>query len=133
MDSKQKEQIFNYLKIINKDVEKINTDNPDLIYFCINEVVDRLCLYLNRPDLPKQLERIVANAVSNGLNKQLNSSSEGEAVISSISDNGQSISFSNEAKNYFASVEDNLLFNGYENIIKRYRRIKVVHPDEYEI
>ena len=53
-------------------------------------------------------------------------STESDQAISSVSDNGQSVSFSNEIKNYLATTEDNELFAGFSKLLARYRRINVV-------
>ena len=53
-------------------------------------------------------------------------STESDQAISSVSDNGQSVSYSNEVKNYLASTEDNELFAGFAKLLAPYRRINVV-------
>lgn len=135
MDDKQIAKIKEYLKIINKNIDKIEKDNKGLIDFCINEVGDRVQLYLNRDTIPTKIERILANIVNTGLKKYLKEieiSSEGnnavDQAISSISDNGQSISYANEVTQYFTTVSDEELFTGFSALLSRYRRVKVVYP-----
>ena len=126
--------IKKYLKIINPTVDKIESANNGLVDFTIMEVMDRVQLYLNSETIPTKLERILANIVNNGLKrclKNIELSSEDntavDQVVTSISDNGQSISYSNEITNYFTTASDNELFTGFESLLSRYRRVKVVY------
>lgn len=127
--------IKKYLKIINKNIETIEKDNKGLVDFAIDEVIDRTQLYLNCETIPTKLERILAGVVNNGLKKCLKDieiskedSSAVDKVVSSISDNGQSISYANEVTNYFTTASDEELFTGFSSLLSRYRRIKVVYP-----
>lgn len=127
--------IKKYLKIINPRIDDIENANNGLVDFAILEVMDRVQLYLNSETIPTKLERILANIVNNGLKrclKNIELSSEDntavDQVVTSISDNGQSISYSNEITNYFSTVNDNELFTGFESLLNRYRRVKVVYP-----
>lgn len=135
MDEKQVARIREYLTIINKNVEDIEKDNKGLIDFCINEVGDRVSLYLNSDIIPTKVERMLANIINTGLKKclkEIEISNEGtnavDQAISSISDNGQSISYANEVTKYFTTVSDEELFTGFSTILSRYRRVKVVYP-----
>ena len=128
-----------YLGIINENLTAIETAHTGLIDFCIAEVLDRVYLYLNTETIPTQVERILANVVNNGLTKCLKNIeiSTGGAIavdqaISSISDNGQSISYSNEVTKYFTTASDEELFTGFGSLLSRYRRIKVVYPKNNE-
>lgn len=135
MDEKQIARIKEYLSIINKNIADIEKDNKGLIDFCINEVGDRVNLYLNSDTIPTKIERILANIVNDGLKKCLKDieiSKEDvtavDQVITSISDNGQSISYANEVTKYFNTVSDEELFTGFTGLLSRYRRVKVVYP-----
>ena len=135
MDEKQIAKIKEYLKIINKNIEEIESIEDGLIDFCIAEVGDRVQLYLNSNKIPAILERILAKIVNTGLVKCLKEieiskekATEVDQAISSISDNGQSISYANEVKRYFTTVTDDELFTGFSTLLSRYRRIKVVYP-----
>ena len=96
-------------------------------------MADRLSLYLNL-DTDKKLqydERLVSisvRAVSSLLQeaKDKVAGSNTETKIQSISDNGQTITFSNIAKNYIVTASDSELFGGVANILKPYRRCNVV-------
>lgn len=102
--------------------------------------MDRVQLYLNSDTIPTKLERILANIVNNGLKKCLKdieiSSEDSTAVdqvVTSISDNGQSISYANEVTKYFTTASDEELFTGFSALLSRYRRVKVVYPANNEI
>lgn len=127
--------IKKYLKIINKNIDDIEKENAGLVDFAIEEVLDRVQLYLNSETIPTKLERILANIVNTGLKKCLKEieisnedSTAVDQVVTSISDNGQSISYANEVTKYFTTATDEELFTGFTSLLSRYRRIKVVYP-----
>lgn len=129
--------IKKYLSVINKQVETIEKDNTGLIDFVINEVIDRVELYLNSETIPTKIERVLSSIVNNGLKKCLKDieiskedSTTVDQVITSISDNGQSISYANEVTKYFTTNSDEELFTGFTGLLSRYRRIKVVYPKD---
>lgn len=129
-------KIKEYLKIINKNISKID---EELLDFVIAEVLDRVQLYLNSETIPTKLERILANIVNTGLKKSLKDIEISEEdntavdrVVTSISDNGQSISYANEVTKYFTTVSDEELFTGFTSLLSRYRRVKVVYPKSNE-
>lgn len=132
-------KIKEYLKILNDNFDVIDQNNVGLIDFVIDEVKDRLMLYLGSDEIPTQLERILANVVNTGLTrclKTIEKTKEGTAdvdrAITSISDNGQSISYANEVTRYFTTVNDEELFTGVTALLNRYRRVKVVYPKNNE-
>lgn len=132
-------KIKEYLKIINKNIDTIEKDNAGLVDFAIAEVLDRVQLYLNSETIPTKVERILANVVDTGLTKCLKrieiskeDNTAVDQVVTSISDNGQSISYANEVTKYFTSVPDEELFTGFTSLLSRYRRIKVVYPKSNE-
>lgn len=141
MDKKILEEIKKYLKIINPNISKIEKDNTEIVDFAIEEVLDRVQLYLNSETIPSKLERILAKIVNNGLKKCLKdielskkNVTNLDQVITTISDNGQSISYANEITKYFSTASDEELFTGFATLLSRYRRIKVVNSrhDERE-
>ena len=92
-------------------------------------------LYLGCDTIPAKLERVMANIVNTGLTrclKAIDLTKEGatdvDRAVSSISDNGQSISYANEVTRYFTTASDEELFTGFTALLSRYRRVKVVHP-----
>ena len=126
MSGDQLNRIKDYVKTINETASEASMD--DILTYTINEIYDRVLIYLNDTALDEALERIVARIVSGIFNQTINSkgSTQSDSAISSVSDNGQSVSFSNEIKNYLASTEDNELFAGFSKLLARYRRINVV-------
>ena len=126
MSPEQLDRIKGYVKVIDNAASDAFANA--LLEYCINEVYDRVLLYLNDTILDEALERVVARIVSGIFNQTTNSktSTESDQAISSVSDNGQSVSFSNEVKNYLATTEDNELFAGFSKLLARYRRINVV-------
>lgn len=124
-------KIKEYLKIINTNVDAIEQSNKGLIDFVIEETIERVQLYLNSETIPTKIERILANIVNTGLKKCLNakeSDTASDLAITSISDNGQSISYANEVTKYFSTASDDELFTGFTSILSRYRRVTVVYP-----
>ena len=126
MPQEQLDRIKEYVKTI--DTAAADDSANALLEYVINEVVDRVLLYLNDAALDEALERVVARIVSGIFNQTTNSkdSTQSDSAISSVSDNVHSISFSNEVKNYLATTEDNELFAGFSKLLARYRRINVV-------
>lgn len=127
-----KDQFISKLKEKLKVVNSIN-ENNDLVDFLSLEMADRLSLYLNL-DTDKKLQyderlvsisvRVVSSLLQETKDKVAGSNTE--TKIQSISDNGQTITFSNIAKNYIAAASDSELFGGVANILKPYRRCNVV-------
>lgn len=124
-----------YLRIVNGSFDIIDQNNEGLIDFVIGEVIDRVLLFLNRDTIPEKVERILANVVNTGLTRYLKiveQTKEGTAdvdrAITSVSDNGQSISYANEVTRYFSTASDDELFAGFTSLLSRYRRAKVVYP-----
>lgn len=132
-------KIRTYLKIVNKNVDEIEQNSEGLIDFVIGEVADRVMLYLRCDTIPAKIERILANIVNTGLTrcqKAIERTKEGaldvDRAVSSISDNGQSISYANEVTRYFTTASDDELFTGFTALLSRYRRVKVVYPTRNE-
>ena len=126
MPEEQLARIKDYVETINATAAEASSE--DILDFTIDEVCDRVLLYLNDTGLDEALERVVARIVSGIFNQTYNSqsSTESDQAISSVSDNGQSVSFSNEIKSYLVSTDDNELFAGFSKLLARYRRINVV-------
>ena len=124
----RKEKIKNYLKIINPNIQV----DDDIIIFSIEEVFDRLTLYLNRDDISENLDRLIGKIVNANIKKcikdiELSKNNEVDSLVTSIEDNGQKISYSSELVNYFSTKSDNEIFTGFTSLLSRYRRVKVVN------
>lgn len=131
--------IKKYLKIINANIDEVDQTNTGLLDFVIGETLDRVQLYLNCETIPAKLERILANIVNTGLARCLktlertkNNVADVDRAISSVSDNGQSVSYANEVTRYFTTASDDELFTGFTALLSRYRRVKVVYPANNE-
>ena len=120
-DSEQETRIKTYAKLLNSRIE-----DGELLDFVTLEVLDRVLVYLNDNILDQKLERIVARIVS-GVFAESQDSSNGELShnINSISDNGQTISYSERVKSYLVSTDDEELFSGFSKLLAPYRRVNV--------
>lgn len=120
-DSSQETRIKEYAKLLNDKIE-----DGDLLDFVTLEVKDRVLVYLNDEVLDTKLERIVARIVSGVFTESLESKDgELEHNISSVSDNGQTISYSDKVKSYLVSTDDSELFSGFSRLLAPYRRVNV--------
>ena len=120
-DSSQETRIKEYAKLLNDKIE-----DGDLLDFVTLEVKDRVLVYLNDEVLDTKLERIVARIVSGVFTESLESKDgELEHSISSVSDNGQTISYSDKVKSYLVSTDDSELFSGFSKLLAPYRRVNV--------
>lgn len=120
-NSSQEARIKEYAKLLNDKIE-----DGDLLDFVTLEVKDRVLVYLNDEVLDTKLERIVARIVSGVFTESLESKDgELEHNISSVSDNGQTISYSDKVKSYLVSTDDSELFSGFSKLLAPYRRVNV--------
>lgn len=120
-DSSQETRIKTYAKLLNDKIE-----DGELLDFVTLEVIDRVLVYLNDETLDTKLERIVARIVS-GIFAESSANPSGDLAhgISSISDNGQTISYSDKVKSYLVSADDEELFSGFSKLLAPYRRVNV--------
>ena len=120
-DSSQETRIKEYAKLLNDKIE-----DGDLLDFVTLEVKDRVLVYLNDNELDTKLERIVARIVSGIFTESLaEKDGELEHNIKSVSDNGQTISYSDQVKSYLVSTDDSELFSGFSKLLAPYRRVNV--------
>lgn len=119
MTEEQKIKIKNY-------VLTLGTFDSDKLDFIIDEVVDRALNFMRRDDLPKELERVIARAIYNS-NRKYESEEEGSnQKISSVSDQGQSVSYSNSLLSYMATQSDEEIFDGITSQLMKFRKVGVV-------
>ncbi len=122
-------RIKQYVILLNSNIKK-----DELLDFNIREMIDRILNYTTRKELPTELERIVAKAIVNVYKKIENENSNGgeeQKEINSISDNGQTVSFSEKVKTYMINSSDDDLFYGFFSQINKFVKAKVVGEDEY--
>lgn len=125
----QIEKIKSYVEVLSPQIEQ-----DDVFDFNVREVVDRILNHTNRKQLPIELERITAKAIISIYKKIENdkeNNGEQEKEISSISDNGQSVSYSDKVKTYMINSSDDDLFFGFISQINKFVKAKVVGEDEY--
>lgn len=120
----QIERIVGYVEIINTTITDTE-DDVNLLAFVVSEILDRVRLYLNVVDVPVGVERALAGTVSTIFNKYKKTSGDTdvEREVSSVTDNGQSVSYSTKVKSYLVTSSDEELFTGIESLLKRYRRL----------
>lgn len=126
---KQVDRIKQYVSILNSNIKQ-----DEVFDFNVKEIIDRILNYTNRIKLPVELERVLAKAIINIYKKienEQNNNGEEEKEVSSISDNGQSISFSEKVKTYMINSTDDDLFFGFITQINKFVKAKVVGEDEY--
>ena len=68
------------------------------------------------------MARIVSGVCTESLESK---NGELEHNISSVSDNGQTISYSDKVKSYLVSIDDSELFSGFSKLLAPYRRVNV--------
>jgi len=125
----QIENIKKYILLLKEDIK-----NDELLEFNIEEAIDRILNHINRKELPMQLERVTAKAIVNIYKKVENekeNDGEQQKEISTISDHGQSISFSEKTKTYMLNSSDDDLFYGFLGQINKFVKAKVVGENEY--
>lgn len=108
-----------------------NEESEALAGFLAAEMADRLSLYLNLDPQDKFDQRLVNISVRVVLalfeevkDKLIGTNTN--TRVKSLSDNGQTVTFDNVARNYLASASDTELFGGVSEILKPYRRVNVV-------
>lgn len=123
IDETRKAVIIQKAKVLNSKVE-----DGELLDLIVNSVIGRILLYLNTQEVDGRLDNVIAQVVANIYAKALNTSTTGqpEPGIASVSDNGQSVHFSNDPKQYLATAGDEELFSGFEKLLKPYRRVHVI-------
>ena len=119
MTDDQATQIKTYVKAFNPAI--VAGATLDLV---VDTVADRVLLYLNTDTLDPRIERIVAQAVVAAY-KQNNSEAGLEATqgVKSVIDNGQHVTFSDNAIGYLGA--DTGALGGFTDLLAPYRRLHV--------
>lgn len=121
MDADQKATIIGYAKLLCTGLPEAS---DELLSFSVDEVADRVMIYLNSQTINPALNRVIARIVVGAYNKahaEQASTDAPEREIKSMSDNGQSLTFGDHVKQYLATAEDNALFDGFATLLNRYR------------
>ena len=98
----------------------------DLLDLVVDTVADRVLLYLNETEIPEKIERVIAQVIVS-VYKRTQAVQEGEnQSVSTVSDNGQSVSYRVSPTQYMTSKTDQELFTGFEKLLSPYRRVHVI-------
>lgn len=84
---------MNLLDIIKERLEIKDTSQDKKIQGYIDDITSKIKSICNRVDLPQELEYLVIRYAMNCVVFYKNGYGEGKQVVSSVSDNGQSVSF----------------------------------------
>lgn len=118
MTDEQKTRVIGYVTTLNSDIPE-----GDLLDLLVETVADRVLLYLNETEIASSLERVIAQIV---VDVHAHTEAPDNNSVSSVSDNGQTISYHLRPQQYLASVNDQELFIGFEKLLQPYRRIHVI-------
>ncbi len=138
-----KTRIKRYALLIDNSMQ-----DDDRLDFCVDSVIDSALAYTSRDSLvydyeedlidypienpanndywavyelpiPKEIERKLARIITQ-VYKSINADLSDEGQVTSITDNGQSVSFSNKKAVYTNTDMDNIIFNSM-SVLDRYR------------
>lgn len=114
-------RIKDYVRILDNSIA-----DDETLGFVIQDVVDRALLYTNRFEkkiLPSEIERPLAKVVLAVYRnaKKLTNGGGSEKEISSITSHGQSITYSQEVKDYLVSSDDKSIFSSITELLDKLR------------
>lgn len=118
MTDEQKKRVKGFVTTLNSNITA-----GELLDFVVDTVSDRVLLYLNETAIAVNLERVIAQVIV--ANYQTIQDPQ-EQTISSVSDNGQSVSYHQTPVSHYASKSDKELFGGFEKLLAPYRRVHVI-------
>lgn len=123
MTDEQKTIVKGYVTTLNSNITA-----GDLLDLVVDTVSDRVLLYLNDTVIADNMLRVIAQVVVAAYKK---TTAEGTSLgvdqhVSSVSDNGQTVSYTQLTAQYFGSQSDQELFTGFEQLLAPYRRIHVI-------
>lgn len=121
MTETQKTRIKGYVTKLNEKIA--DSAKLDLV---VETVADRVLLYLNETEIPQKIERVIAEVIVS-VYTRTEAVQEGEnQSVSTVSDNGQSVTYRVSPTQYMTSKSDQELFTGFERLLNPYRRIHVI-------
>lgn len=134
MTDEQRTKIIAYARTLNSTLPADTTGEggavvvDPLLVFVVDDIADRVLLYLNREDLPDNLLRVMAKIVVTSFQEATAGKdlAAPEQAISSVSDNGQTVSYRDTVTSFYASADDAAIFGSFSKLIEPYRRVKVV-------
>lgn len=108
-------------------LELLGLDDNDKLDFIIEETIERALNYMNRTELPQELERVIARAIYNAERKYTAEAEGHNQRISSVSDNGQSVSYKDSVISFMSTQTDEEVFEGITSQLKRFRILRVLN------
>lgn len=122
MTDEQKSTVKDYVATLNSNITAGN-----LLDLVVDTVNDRVLLYLNDTVVADSMLRVIAQVVvSVYKHTQAASASGADKNVSSVSDNGQTVTYTQAPTQFLASSTDQELFTGFEKLLAPYRRIYVI-------
>ena len=124
MTESQKEKIIRAVRIL----EPTAQTDPELLELTISTAVDRVLLFLRAKTLDPRIENIIAQIVAKAYRVARANKESGETTrdVKSISDNGQSITYSDNPAQFMATSTDQELLDGFAELLSTYRRVNVL-------
>lgn len=124
MTEAQKEKIIRAVRIL----EPTAQTDPELLELTISTAVDRVLLFLRAKTLDPRIENIIAQIVAKAYRVARANKESGETTrdVKSISDNGQSITYSDNPAQFMATSTDQELLDGFAELLSTYRRVNVL-------
>ncbi len=104
----------------------LGIENPN--DFIVDEVIDRALNYMRRKDISTELERVIARAIYNSQRKFEKELDGAEFKISSLTDGGQSVSYSDKVVSYMNSIDEEVL-EGIIPQLRQFRKVGVIYED----
>lgn len=120
MTDDQKTAIKEYATTLDNSVTE-----GDLLDLVVDLTADRVLLYLNETELDSKLERIVAQIVTTNYHAISNKVGGIETSVSRVEDNGQAVTYKENAVKHFSAGDDEL-FSGFGKLLAPYRRVHVI-------
>lgn len=136
------------LKIYPNIISELANDSEELLDLSIDDAINRVLAYTNRTQLiaqyekdllddnveeadyvvpiPKQLWTIIAKSSISALKSLVHNNSADTGSVKSISDNGQSITYSEQVQTFFSSSSDSEIFSDATAILNNFRLATVV-------
>jgi len=121
MTEDQKTTVIGYVTTLNSDIAE-----GDVLDLVVDTVDDRVQLYLNDITIADSLLRVIAQVVVSVYKRTESSAASDDRSISSVTDNGQTVSYHQKPKQYLTSTTDDQLFTGFERLLAPYRRVHVI-------
>jgi len=118
----QKTTVKEYVTTLNSDIQA-----GDLLDLVVDTVNDRVLLYLNDTVVADSMLRVIAQVIVSVYKRtEGDKTLEADKAISSVSDNGQTVSYVQTPTQYMSSKTDQELFTGFERLLAPYRRVHVI-------